>query len=175
MKKHLEAETPKITIPSIDLREVTRNPKKLCTAIDLQVNWKDKIDRWILVGEAKFNNELKDGRATIAGYFSKNVTDHEHSSAYAIQFQVVGLTFKHLWYHTAHFQAWIDPNDPESFHIPKPGYDPAKIAGVETCTDPHCEDKPHLILPDGYYVPKFERELWEFVKGKPIEIHVGPA
>lgn len=161
-------------VESLDLRGITRDSAHLRTKVTLEFEYKSKVDPWIIFGEAKFNTELKDGAVVIGGLFNKGTTDPCHDSAYAIRFQVIGLTFKHLWYHTATFQAWIDPNDPDAFRVPAPGYNPAKIKGIKKCTDGMCRER-HIILPDGFYVPPFNPTLWEVVRGCRVEISVGPA
>lgn len=111
--------------------------------------------------------------------------DFEHDSAYALKLPLVGVTFNTATYHTAKFTAWVDPNDVEGFHVPPPGYNPMEHPKIHHCSgvyDPKKEQyckwgdgKPHIIVPQGFYVPPVEPKLYQLVRGKKVTVHIGPT
>ena len=108
------------------------------------------------------------------------VTDFEHDSAWALRLPLIGLTWDGLLvhYHTAHLLAWVDPDDLDGFNVPGPGYDPAKLPGAHKCKDKQClknDPTGHIIVPEGNYVPPTNPVLYRQVRGKMLEITIGPT
>jgi hypothetical protein len=100
-----------------------------------------------------------------------DATDFEHDSAYALSLPLIGLEFQGVHYHQTQIRAWVGVN-PEHFHVPLPGYDPTKHPKAVVCTN--CPKK-HPIVPEGFYFPPFERELFKKIRGREVLIKVGPA
>lgn len=153
-----------------DLTGITRDNKRVRTTVYLhENNYGDKIP-WLIFGQAEVRNEERicwlDARMT------EGVSDFEHDSAHALRLPLIGLKFEQVWYHTTYITAWVDPNNPDGFHVPRPGYNPMKHPDAEVCEADYCGE-PHPIVPQGYYVPPFDKELYEAVKGKKIEIIIG--
>ena len=151
-----------------DLTDITRNSKIAKTTVYLQDRYGNKVP-WLILGEVEVRNEGK--ICWLSAYLTEGVSDFEHDSAHAVRLPLIGLKLDHVWYHTTYITAWIDPNDSESFHVPKPGYNPMKHPEACMCEADYCE--PHMMVPPGYYVPPHDAELYEAVKGKKIEISIG--
>jgi hypothetical protein len=164
-----------------DLRSITREANKCHTSVVIHLDWETKV-KWLEFGQAeiRFQKESSqsDGRHRLEARMTSGVTDFEHDSAFAVRLPITGLTFQGVLYHRTRFTAWIDPNeDPKfspDFRVPRPGYNPAKHKDAHKCTQ--CKGKEsHIIVPEGFYVPPFDAELYEAVRGKMIEISIGPV
>jgi len=96
------------------------------------------------------------------------------------------VEFRWADHHQFHFQGFVDPSAGEgrhpTFHVPLPGYDPTKHPEAETCNGIYdgkknwCkwgDKKKHVIIPEGFYVPPFEPELFKLVAGQRVEIVLG--
>lgn len=132
----------------------------------------NKTLTWLTFGAANLQDR-KSGTWSLDARFGYGVTDFEHDSAYILSLPLIGLALGGLgvYLHEAHFIAWVDPNDFEGFHVPRPGYDPRKHKDTEICQE--CEEK-HSVLPEGFFTPKPDRDLWNLVRGKKVEISIGP-
>lgn len=172
--------------PFTDLRPISRDVGRCEARVTLHVNWDSRNNfGWLLLGSVSI---VKRGGDRHPGQWSlqarMDATDFEHDSAYVLQLPLIGLELDGLavYNHRTHFIAWVDPNRPEDFHVPGPGYDPRKEEGAHRCKDPACQkdDKgkkvePHVIVPEGFYVPPFNLDLYKMVRGKKVEICVGPV
>jgi hypothetical protein len=168
--------------PETDLRPVSRDVKRCVTVVTLYPDW-DRANavKWLIMGAASISKENREGQFRLEARFCEGVTDFEHDSAYVCRLPLIGLTMGDLFVynHHIHFVAWVDPNDPEGFHVPGPGYDPRKEDGAYRCKDGHCKKdnggKGHMIVPEGFYVPPFNADLYKMVRGKKVEIRMGPV
>jgi hypothetical protein len=104
-------------------------------------------------------------------------TDFEHDPAYACRMPLIGMELGAVHGHHTFVSAWVDPDNPEEFRVPLPGYDPREHPDAVMCEDENClevppEDGggPHVIVPEGSYVPPFEERLYRAVRGKRVEI-----
>ena len=157
-----------------DLRSITRRSDKCVTHVDLYDRKECRLTPWLIFGEAqmRIDEPRYGGRIVwLESYLASGVTDFEHDSAYALRLSLVGLEFRDIAYHYARFNAIIDP-DGDNFHVPMPGYNPMQEKGALMCED--CKE-PHIIVPEGFYVPRFNRELYAAVKGMTVEISIGCA
>lgn len=185
---------PKPTIiVETDLRSITRKANRLRAVVRIQLDWETRID-WLLLGETQIVAQKDgggDGRWRLESHLAEGVADIEHDTGFAVRLPLIGLQLGPLavYYHHTHLFAWVDPNaegirTPE-FHVPRPGYDPVKHPDTFMCDGiydekkkKYCkwnEGKPHPIIPQGFYVPPYDAELYEAVKGKKVEITIGPA
>lgn len=155
-----------------DLTEITRDNKRARTVIYIHNDNYGDRSPWLVLGQA----EVKiDGRICwLSAYLTEGVSDFEHDSAYAVRLPLIGVKLEHIWYHTTYLTAWVDPNNENDFHVPRSGYNPMKHPDAETCEMDYC-GKPHPIVPQGYYVPPFDEELYNAVRGKKLEIVIGLA
>jgi hypothetical protein len=70
--------------------------------------------------------------------------------------------------------ALVDPGRKEDFHVPLPGYNPFEHPKTEKCPDCTGKDHtPHMMVPEGLYVPPHEPQLFELVKGRVVTITIG--
>lgn len=137
---------------------------------------------WIVCGETCLNRTGTDRKWTIGAYLDK-ATDGDHDTAYAFRFTLIGVEFEFMSSGTSHFVGWIASDEHASensddqfgtFRVPRNGeYDPLRMKGAQKCDRCKGSDK-HMFVPDGFYLPPFDRELYEAVKGKQLRIATGP-
>jgi hypothetical protein len=110
--------------------------------------------------------------------------DPEHDTAYALRLPLIGVEFEWADHHQFRFHGYVEPGlDPtdrhNTFHVPLPGYDPTTHPKAETCNGKkNCkwgDGKKHVIVPEGFYVPSFNPELYKLVAGKRVVILMGKA
>jgi hypothetical protein len=160
-----------------DLRGISRRAEACLTTVRIFLDPGDDRNGmdWILCGSSDLHTtrDRPTGKWILSARMTEGVTDVEHDSAYVFKLPLVGLTFTDVYYHTSRFSAWVDPNVGEwlpDFRVPLPGYDPTKHPEAFICTD--CKES-HVIVPEGFYVPKFEANLYKLVAGKQVEISIG--
>lgn len=171
MSLRRDEEIPKVDL--VDLRSITRNAKNFLTSVSIYMNGFTRQE-WILAGEAEHQEHSVLMTHTIGCRLKDGVTDFEHDSAWGFKLPLIGFEFQAIWNHVVMFNAFIDSRDPKDFRVPNPGYDP--IHHPESVKCKHCtgEDKGHIILPPGFYVPEANQELFEKVRGKRVQITIGP-
>lgn len=162
-----------------DLRAITRDTDKCRTVVALYLDDYTRTS-WLRFGQAQLSSERLAGQYRLEARMTEGVTDFEHDSAYALRLPLIGVQLdgSFVRYHTTYLIGWIDPNAEEDFHVPDPGYDPAKLQDAYRCRDARClRDNPdgHIIVPEGYYVPPSNPHLYKLVAGKRVEIAIGPA
>jgi hypothetical protein len=164
-----------------DLREITSDAKRCISIVTLEMGFDSRL-LWLMLGEASLRSarDTPDGRWFLEAFLPEGVTDFEHDGALALRLPLIGLMFKGVRRHTLRATAWIDPNeDLESngkwaeFHVPRPGYNPMKHKEAFLCKTGRCAEKPHTMVPPGFYVPPFDEELYLAVRGKKVEITLG--
>jgi hypothetical protein len=161
-----------------DLTSITRRSDRCVTAVAIFDKYCMHGMNWLRFGQANIATHDRKQTTTLTSYML-NATDFEEDSAYAICLPLIGFHFEYIAYHHVIFGAWVAPDaGPDKdgsfadFHVPRPGYNPMEHEDAEECSI--CE-KPHIIVPEGYYVPPFDAELYEAVRGKRVEIRIGPA
>jgi hypothetical protein len=169
-----------VAIPETDLTKITRESKTQRTEVFVEWGHHEQKLRWLTLGQSRLRraHDRDDGCWQLAAYLTAGVTDFEHDSAYALQLPLVGLHFKSVEYQRATFEAWVDPNpnDLSSFHVPRPGYNPMKLPEAYICKmKGQCAKEPHIIVPEGFYVPPVDEDLWLLVRGRRVEIRIGPV
>lgn len=169
-----------------DLRDITRESDLCETIVRLSLDWnRDSVRRpeidWLKFGQAQLCRQKEssfEGCWRLEAYLKEGVTDFEHDSAKALSLPLVGVQLAPIGidYHRTHLIAWVDSSqdDYENFHVPRPGYNPMAHPKAYICESEHCE-APHPIVPEGFYIPPFDVELFNFVRGKKVEIIVGPV
>lgn len=173
----------------VDLTEITRHSNVCRTVVFIQLDWALKTrTKWLTLGQARIRKRREstyDGAWVLDAYLVEGATDFEHSSSFALCLPIIGLTYQGTEYHKSEFTAWVDPNDPEGFRVPPPGYNPMAHPEAEECSgfyDPkkkqYCkwnDGKPHVIVPSGMYLPPSNQDLYKSVRGKQLEIVIGPS
>lgn len=176
-----KAEIANPLVKYTDLRSITRSSDTCRTSVLIHLDWETKVP-WLEFGQAeiRFQKESSqsDGRHRLEARMTAGITDFEHDSAFAVRLPITGLTFQGVNYHRTRFTAWVDPNEDPAFspdfRVPRAGYDPTKHKDAHKCKQ--CKGKEgHIIVPEGFYVPPFDAELYEAVRGKMIEISIGPV
>ena len=192
------AKQPKEDRPAVvlatDLSSITRRPDRFFTTVDIDLGWdEDSGDRrklrWLTFGECELRVDGKDGDARLEAHLKGSTCDFEHDTAWALQLPLIGVKLAEVgvWHSRTHFTAWVHPDaggTMPNFHVPCPGYNPMKHPGATTCDGIYDEKKrkyckwndgkKHIIVPEGFYVPPFDAELYEAVRGKRVEITTGP-
>lgn len=168
--------------PVTDLRGITRYSDRCVTRVAIRIDWSKTVE-WLICGQSdltRASDTRQDGRWRLTARMGDGTTDFEHDSAYAFQLALIGLQLDSLAVncHISNFVAWVDPNDPDGFRVPRPGYDPSKHPESHRCKDRQCAangNKDHIILPEGFFVPPFDAELYKLVRGKQVSISIGPV
>ena len=129
---------------------------------------------WLDLGAVRLQMpSTSQARGSILDAYLGEATDGEHDSAFILSLPLIGVTFTEIHGGIASFQAWVNPNCygfKTDFHVPGPDYDP--FDGSETCS--HCpESEAHQMVHN--YMPPHNKELYEIVRGQPVEIYIGPA
>jgi len=186
------AKESKPPIKKVNLLAISRSPDVCRTSVHLEWDWDTRIE-WLVFGEASLHsNERRDGQWTLEARMGLRATDCEHDTAFALRLPLIGVEFECADHHTFRFHGWVDPNSgPDErgkfgkFHVPPPGYAPHKHPEAKMCpgvyiekTGPWCkwnDKKPHVIVPDGFYVPPFDPDLFALVAGKKVSIVMGKA
>lgn len=192
----IEKKTPvdlREIVKETDLRGITREPDKLFCLVTIHLGWASsgevKVD-WLKLGQVSLVRVGKTGWR-LEAHLKDNACDFEHDTAYALKLPLIGLELDDLaiYYSRAHFVAWVHPDaapgrsSSGDFHVPRAGYDPTKHADAIVCDGVYNEKKKkyckwndgekHVIVPEGFYVPPFDRELYRAVRGKKVEIVIG--
>ena len=158
-----------------DLRNITRDSNIIETSVSayMGATWEGiaAMNEWLKLGACDIREEREQGAYRLTAYLPYGVTDFEHDSAYALRLGLVGLEFATMYNGSVHLLAYIDPNCSSEFRVPEPEYNPMKLEGAYECSD--CEDR-HIIVPEDYYTPPFNKELYKEMRGKKIRILMAP-
>jgi hypothetical protein len=153
--------------------------------VQLEWDWETRI-AWLKFGEATLRHpsDRRDGRWNLEARMGLGATDPEHDTAFALRLPLIGVEFEWADHHQFRFHAFVDPSlDPNDehngFHVPLPGYDPTKHPNAHQCNGKrNCkwgDGEPHVIVPEGFYVPPYLGSLYKLVAGKRVEIILGKA
>jgi len=166
-----------IVPPAMDFRALSRNSKKIRTSIVL---WSDYAQsEWIQLGEIMFReNGDRNSRGTwLLGAYLSNATDFEHDAAWLFKMELIGVRFTSCEYGQTSFEGWIKPDNSEDFRVPSPDYNPLKHKDATKCggtAKEYCKrGEPHVIVPEGFYIPPENPELFNIVRGRRIEVTTG--
>lgn len=167
----------KTGIAETDLRSITRDSRTQRTVVTVHLDWQTRAT-WLVFGQGRLRFFEKKHTWQLAAFLKDGASDFEHDSAFALQLPLIGLQFEGTEYHQSTFVAWVDPNGDEpfqDFRVPRPGYNPMKHKDAILCRKGRCKEEPHIMVPEGFYVPKYDPELYRAVRGKKVEISIGPA
>jgi hypothetical protein len=154
-------------IEKLDFRPITYSGLRACIKAEMEPY--GPKETWIETGNLKISSSGEGSllRRTVESQLD-SVCDPEHDPCKAFSFSVIGLQFVFSMSATMLFEGVIDPT--RAFCVPGPDYDPAKTHG-EPCS--HCKgDEAHLLVPDGFYMPPKNPELFRQMAGKTIEIWI---
>jgi hypothetical protein len=160
----------------VDLRSITREADRIRTKVVLLDRFSSERTPWLLFGSCQVRFFENKHSWWLSAYMTSGVTDFEHDSAYALRLPLIGMTFDGVEYGSTLLRAWVDPEGTDDFCVPTSSeYDPTKHPDATTCNYDRCAEDPHIIVPEGFYVPPFDRQLFERVRGRKVEIRIGPA
>lgn len=166
-------------LPNLDLRNITQDPEDACT--EIKVKLMHHHFSWIKAGRLsrlEFNGRSDPPGWRLAARMAGGATDFEHDSAYAFSLSIISPTIEmgingFVWIH-----AYINPNPylDDDFRVPTSSeYDPCKLVGSHICEEEAClkDGGPHPIVPEGYWFPPRNTDLFKRLRGTPITIIVG--
>lgn len=168
-------------VEALDMLKFTRNADKVRTYISIYDPYAERRETpWIICGDIQISSRDNVNVWDIGARMGHGVTDFEHDSAYAFRFEAVGLQFDGQYFGRMQFTAWINPNDPETFYIPKTAANPLEAKDTAHCTEKECKaeakkrkEVPHVIV--DRFVPPSNHALYEKLRGKQIRIAFGAA
>lgn len=174
MSKALPPPTPYKAEPT-DLRNITRNARTCLTTVVIYPPEFGGPDLWLSFGEATMRHFSHKNTWELKGRLKGYATDDEHDTGYALCLPLIGLSFRETNYQQSDFSAWVDPNNFEGFRVPRPGYNPMKMKGHRKCSGDCKIREPHIIVPSGFWAgPPPDRELFRDVRGRRVDISIGP-
>ena len=157
-----------MSITKIDLRPICRNADKVDCLVTMREGGREQ--EWLHLGAVSLTE-----RGILNARMDKGATDFEHDSAYACCLPLIGVKMEYIDSHVTILTAWINPqHEPFSpeFNVPPADYNPMEHPDTVMCDQ--CEE-PHPIVPEGFYTPPFDEELFEAVRGKKVTIYIGPV
>ena len=180
------------TIQKTDLRGITRSADRVRGVVELKFpmrrvsnpasmlgdSWVYPREMtWLIFGESNLDVHAKPYRRwKLEARMTYGVTDLERDAAFAFMLPLIGVELEGVTMGRVVLHGLIDPNDPDGFHVPRPGYDPTKLPGARVdAKSTQYEPHPHIIVPDGYWFPPPDPGLYRAVAGVPVEITFGPA
>ena len=165
--------------PEMDFRKLARNADKIATTVVL---WTDyERSAWIRLGEIMLRQRDSHNHRGVwqLGAYLQNATDFEHDAAWLLKIELIGVEFTSVEYGQTHFQAYIKGDDENDFRIGNADYNPLAHPKAKRCkgtAKEHCRrEEPHVIVPEGFFVPPENPELFNIVRGRRIEVTTGPV
>jgi len=169
-------------IEPLDFRPICRDVDKHGLRVSVRDPHTAAIVTWIEAGESDLRSSNDRTQWDLTARLGPSEeghtvpTDFEHDSAYAFCLPLIGVRFDMAMGHNMIFTAWINPRT-ESFGVPPADYDPRKHPRTTMCTDKDCIEGPlehgfgpHMIVPEGFYIPEHNAKLFEQMRGLKVEI-----
>ena len=166
--------------PSMDFRPLSRNADKVETVISLFTDHTQTP--WIKLGEITLRRH---GGSNFPGVWSLgayllNATDFEHDSAHLLKLELVSVELTAIDYGYTRIDGYIRADAEDTFRVGGPDYNPIAHPHTTTCkgSPKACrrgDGKRHPIIPEGFYVPPVNVELFNIVRGRRVEIVTGPV
>ena len=151
----------------VDLTKVTRDSDKIRTQILIKTCRYKPATEWLVFGQMELRQDIYPNWIAARS----DATDFEHDSIYILRLPIIGVRLSGVRYGKTFMEGYVHPHAEDDFHVPTSSdYDPEKEDGSMLCED--CAE-PHIIVPEGFYVPKFNKELYEKVRGHQIMIVTG--
>lgn len=166
--------------PNMDFRPLSRNSDKIETTIILYTDY--ERSEWIKLGEIMMRERGSNfkGIWQLSAYLL-NATDFEHDTASILRMELVGVTFTAVEYGQTRFEGFIRADEEDQFRVGGPDYNPLTLKDTKQCKGTrkdYCkwaDGKPHPIVPEGFYIPPVNAELFNIVRGRRIEVVTGPV
>lgn len=185
LTRERDAKIEACPVKKTDLTGLSCGPKDpRRTYVTLEWDWDTRVE-WLIFGAVQsFSHRDNDpGLWTLEGTID-NVSDFEHDTCRCVRLPLIGVSYRHTFHGSSLFQGWVQPgldahDHSNGFHVPRPGYDPRKHKDSEECDGQYDGKKhfckwghKHLIVPQGFYVPPFDPELYALVAGKKVEVRM---
>jgi hypothetical protein len=133
---------------------------------------------WIQLGEIMLRQRDSHNRGVWKlGAYLQNCTDFEHDAAWLLKIDLVGVEFTAVEYGLTHFQGYIKADDEDDFRVGNADYNPIIDPKTKACKGTQKEycrrGEPHLIVPEGFYLPPENPDLFNIVRGRRVEVTTG--
>lgn len=167
----------RIELPLLDLTAISRPGLPTTILLD---DGNLNMAPWIKVREtsiSQYTGGRREGAWRLSAYWNGGVTDGEHDLAYILCLDLAGVALDSVHYGTIRIDAWIAGGS-DDFRVPPPDYEQLIRNHPETtlCKECRKRDKTephHLMVPQGFYMPPKQPELFAQLVGRRIEIRMG--
>lgn len=161
-----------VSPPKLDFIKLCRDSESWRTLITVYLDY-ERFE-WMRLGQIRLQKRSDHAHAEIWDMFAylQNATDFEHDSALVFKMELVGVAFDGFDYGRTRFSGWIK-GDPDSFRVPNQDYNPLEHPKATRCKMKECAN-PHLIVPEGCYIPLPNPEMLSLVVGRRVEVVTGP-
>lgn len=163
--------------PNMDFRPLSRNSDKILTQVLLYTD--HERSEWIKLGEIMLRQRDSHhfrGVWELGAYLS-NATDFEHSAAWLLKMELVGVTFTAVEYGQTRFEGFIRADEEDQFRVGNADYNPLTLPESKKCggaKKDYCRrGEKHIIVPEGFYVPPTNADLFHIVRGRRVEVITG--
>ena len=157
-----------------DLRPICRDPDTHRCVVYLVGRYGGNREAFLRLGQVNLRTQDNARSQELTARMADGTTDFEHSSAYVMWLPLIGTGLDLLNNGLVWLSAWINPDVTagDDFLVPAADYDPRKHPGTKMCE--HC-DEPHLIVPENFFTPEANLELFDELRGRRVEIVIGPT
>lgn len=156
-------------LPKVDLRAITRD-SDICTTI-VEVKWHGYFYEWLRFGSL---SRVSDNGKWLGAHLREGITDFEHSSAYAVHFEVSRVELDTIHSGVVTLKAWVAGSDEDADTLCVPAQSILSVdeLGGEPCEgpSPDCRDENHLIVKQ--FTPKADVKLWKRLRGRELRISI---
>jgi hypothetical protein len=164
-----------MSLKTVDLRGLSRDSDRIRTEVkfDSYSHSRQFEDRqpWLVLGST--NLDRTGPTWTLKSYLAEGITDQEHDSAFCLHLGLVGVEFKHTWYGTSFWTAWIS-SDINNFKVAPANYQEILDKYGEPCD--HCTgEDAHPMVPGDLWTPPENKKFFEWARGAQVEITIGPT
>lgn len=160
-----------------DLRSISRGSHRCRTKVYLTDNYEPAV-LWLDFGEAKLvatHGPHSPKKWTLSSNLAHGTTDIEEDFGFALCLPIMALELDMVMGNNVFFKAIIDPQDSRDFRVPRPGYNPLLHPDTFICQEDACLNHAHgahPIVPEGFWKPPHDYELFEAAKCRTIDIRL---
>jgi hypothetical protein len=167
-------------IEELDFREISRGSRTHYTDVYLRVPFhcQEKVGatsvRWLRLGKVDLRRDTTvrgPQQFELRAYLAKGATDFEHDSASVVRLSLLAVEISIISDGVLRINACIDPQAVDRFFVPNPEYNPLEHPDTIICDSEYCDG--HPIVPENFYIPDPNPELFKKVRGCAVEIVIG--
>jgi len=155
---------------ALDLRPLSYRSDRVTTTINLVID--GTRHAWITLGEVSLTKSESQPYWMLESALL-NATDSSHDAARILRMPLVGVTLHMITWGSTWIHGWINGARPRDFRVPEVHYNPIVLRDTVTCR--RCKDDPHVMVPEGYYVPPVNEALFDRVRGHEVQIIISPT